>query len=434
MPLYKDPRTGDIKEFDNAAEAAGEGYFEEVKIDTEEFKLPEGSAAPNDLLYRENEEGQQVDSEGNVIEGGTFNLPIIKDADGNIWDPITETFKPPAEATPLSNATDDTSTDGEEIRITPGPSKAEEELANAESKALDIINSFLKTIEGSNIYTGSDTTPEFEEETETYTPTKDDAAALYPYFPSNILDGLIAKWTETGSIDIALATVRGSDEYAKAFPGIRREDGTLRMTEIQYLELKDGMKDALRTYNLNPDIFADEITSAISGDVDIQEFKARLEFGYEQLVNNKDQVLEIFNEQYGYAIDETSLFAMFISPTISTAVLENQILTSQILAEAEIATVSVGLTTAEKFVEADISQKDAAKVFARTDELSGLTGAAAGRGNTITEEQIALGVAGLSPQELGLVKRVAAQEASESAIQTGAATTQGGQVVGLVEE
>ena len=365
MPLYKDPRTGQTKEFDTSSEAAGEGYFEAV---VEEEELVPGME------------------------------------------------------------------DGGEISITPGLAKAEEELANAESKALEIINSFLKTLEGSNIYTGSDTTPEFEEETTTYTPTKDDAAALYPYFPSNILDGLIAKWTETGSIDIALATVRGSDEYAKAFPGIRREDGTLRMTEIQYLELKDGMKDALRTYNLNPDIFAEEITSAISGDVDIQEFKARLEFGYEQLVNNKDQVLEIFNEQYGYAIDETSLFAMFISPTISTAVLENQILTSQILAEAEIATVSVGLTTAEKFVEADISQKDAAKVFARTDELSGLTGAAAGRGNTITEEQIALGVAGLSPQELGLVKRVAAQEASESAIQTGAATTQGGQVVGLVEE
>ena len=367
MGLYKDPRTGQTKEFDTASEAAGEGYFEEVKLE------------------------DQVN-------------PDVIDAANNAGIPGME--------------------DGEEISISPGLSQAEIDLQNAESKALDIINSFLKTIEGSNIYTGSDTTPEFEEETETYTPTKDDAAALYPYFPSNILDGLIAKWTETGSIDIALATVRGSDEYAKAFPGIRREDGTLRMTEIQYLELKDGMKDALRTYNLNPDIFAEEITAAISGDVDIQEFKARLEFGYEQLVNNKDQVLEIFNEQYGYAIDETSLFAMFISPTISTAVLENQILTSQILAEAEIATVSVGLTTAEKFVEADISQKDAAKVFARTDELSGLTGAAAGRGNTITEEQIAL----------GLVKRVAAQEASESAIQTGAATTQGGQVVGLVEE
>ena len=91
MPLYKDPRTGDIKEFENSNEAAGEGYYEEVK-------LPEGT--DNDLLYRENEEGQQVDKDGNVIEGGTFDLPIIKDANGNIWNPITETFEPPAEATP----------------------------------------------------------------------------------------------------------------------------------------------------------------------------------------------------------------------------------------------------------------------------------------------------------------------------------------------
>ena len=111
MPLYKDPRTGDIKEFENSNEAAGEGYFEEVKIDTEEFKLPEGSAAVGgmqDMLYRENEEGQPIDMEGNVLDTGTFNLPVIKDANGNIWNPITETFEPPAEATPLSNATDGT--------------------------------------------------------------------------------------------------------------------------------------------------------------------------------------------------------------------------------------------------------------------------------------------------------------------------------------
>ena len=32
MGLYKDPRTGQTKEFDTASEAAGEGYFEEVKL------------------------------------------------------------------------------------------------------------------------------------------------------------------------------------------------------------------------------------------------------------------------------------------------------------------------------------------------------------------------------------------------------------------
>ena len=392
MPTFRDPRTGQTKQFDSASEAAGAGFYERV---------PDIEIDPA-LLEK--------------INNGTLDPSI----DFNIADPIEEE--------------EDKSALEEAGAIAYSNTTAQDELDAATNAALAIIQSLLSELEGSNIYTGSDTETKFEEETKTYTPTKEDAAALFPYFPDNIIEAIVNKWTETGSMDIALATVRASDDYAAAFPGIRREDGTLRMTEVQYLELKDGMKDALRTYNLNPDIFADEIINAISGDVDITEFQARLEFGYEQLINNKDQVLEIFNEQYGYAIDETSLFAMFISPTISTAVLENQILTSQILAEAEIATVTVGLSTAEKFVEADISQRDATKIFARTEELSGLTGAAAGRGGTITEEQIALGVAGLSPQELGLIKRVSAQEASESAVQTGAATTQGGQVVGLVED
>lgn len=310
------------------------------------------------------------------------------------------------------------------------------ELANAEAKALDIIQDFLKTFEGTNIYgdDDDDDDPKFEEETQTYKPTKDDAAALYPYFPSNILDDLIMKWTETGSIDIALATVRGGDAYAKAFPGIRREDNSLRMTEIQYLELKDSMKDQLRNYNLNPDVFANEIIEAITGDVNIQEFTARLQFGYEQLLNNKEQVLEVFNEQYGYGLDETVLFAMFISPEISQSVLENQILVSQILAEAEIATTEIGLSTAEKFVQANISQRDAAQVFSKTEELSGLVGVGARRGVSITEEDIATGLAGLSTEELALIRRTQATSASESSIQAGAATTQEGQVTGLVEE
>ena len=66
MGLYKDPRTGQTKEFDTSSEAAGEGYFEAV---VEEEELVPGME------------------------------------------------------------------DGEEISITPGPSQAEEELANAESKA-----------------------------------------------------------------------------------------------------------------------------------------------------------------------------------------------------------------------------------------------------------------------------------------------------------
>ena len=89
MGLYKDPRTWQTKEFDTASEAAGEGYFEEVKLE------------------------DQVN-------------PDVIDAANNAGIPGME--------------------DGEEISISPGLSQAEIDLQNAESKALEIINSFLKIV------------------------------------------------------------------------------------------------------------------------------------------------------------------------------------------------------------------------------------------------------------------------------------------------
>ena len=315
------------------------------------------------------------------------------------------------------------------------------ELSAAEQAALDLINNFLADMEGNNMYKTTEDDDDdlggddggFGEETQTYTPTKADAAALYPYYPSNLLDLMISSWTETGSIDIALATVRQSDAFEQAFPGIKREDGSLRMTEIQYLELKDDMKDQLRNYNLNPDIFADEIVEAIAGDVDKEEFAGRLSFGYNELINNKDVVLEVYREQFGMDLTEEALFAMFISTDISQAVLENQILTSQILAEAEIAGVGLGSEVATKFVKGKITQRQSAEIFQRAEQLSGLTRVAAGTGFDLTEEEIATGIAGLDSEQLKLIRSVEARAASLSSIQAGAAQARTGEVVGLEE-
>jgi len=320
--------------------------------------------------------------------------------------------------------------------------KSLNELSAAEAAALDIINNFLSDMEGNNMYNDTDDDDDddlggddggFGEETQTYTPTKADAAALYPYYPSNLLDLLISSWTETGSIDIALATVRQSDAFEQSFPGIKREDGSLRMKEIQYLELKDDMKDQLRNYNLNPDIFADEIVEAIAGDVDKEEFAGRLAFGYNELLNNKDIVKRIYMDEFNMDLTDEALFAMFISPDISQAVLENQILTSQILAEAEIAGVGLGSEVATKFVKGKITQRQSAEIFQRAEQLSGLTGVAAGAGFDLTEEEIATGIAGLDSEQLKLIRSVEARAASLSSIQAGAAQARTGEVVGLEE-
>ena len=314
---------------------------------------------------------------------------------------------------------------------------AQQALLDAEAATAKKINDLLAQLNQQQTQyppPGGASGPAFETETQSYTPTLGDAQALFPYFPGNILNIILDSWVDSGSIDLAIAQGRASEDYAKTFPGIKREDGSLRMTEIQYLEVKDAMKDSLRNYNLNPDIFQNEIIDAIQGDVDIQEFQGRLQFGYEQLINNRDVVLEVYRAEYGMDLTEEALFAMFISPEIATSVLENQILVSQILAEAEVADITLGKSTVQDFISAGISQEQARGLFRETEQLSGLTGVAAQMGQDLSQEDIASGLAGLSPEQLGLIKSAEARSASQSAVQAGAATTQAGQVTGLVEE
>lgn len=316
-------------------------------------------------------------------------------------------------------------------------SAAEQALLDAELAAQKLIDDLLAQLnnQGSQYPPpGGQGGPAFEESTQTYTPTLSDASALFPYFPSNILNIVLNTWVDTGSIDIAIAQGRASEDYAKTFPGIKREDGSLRMTEIQYLEVKDAMKDELRNYNLNPDVFENEIIDAISGDVDIQEFSGRLQFGYEQLLNNRDVVLEVYKAEFGMDLTEEALFAMFISPDIATSVLENNILVSQILAEAEVQDIKLGRSTVQEFISAGISQEQARSLFRETEQLSGLTGVAAQMGQDLTEEDIATGLAGLSPEQLSLITSAEARSAAQSAPTLGAVQTQTGQVTGLIAD
>ena len=233
-------------------------------------------------------------------------------------------------------------------------------------------------------------------------------------------------YVETGKIDIALANMRASEDYQKTFPGIAREDGTLRMTESEYYETKDVMKDTLRTYNLNPEVFAEDISQAIAGDVSAKEFAQRLEFGYSQIVNNIPAVKEVYFREYGLDLSDEALFGMFVSPNVAESVLQNQLLVSSIIAEAEAAGASLTKEGALAFAQAGVSQERAREIYGQVAQIEpGLSG--------MTTTAIARGIAGLDTDALATIRNLQARRASVSSAQLGAATTQAGEVVGLTE-
>lgn len=303
------------------------------------------------------------------------------------------------------------------------------ELRRAELSAENLVNEFLRQSKDMGLYSPPTASQVFDEEEVEEVPTSQELKALYPWMTDNMLNILIdgeGGYVETGKMNVALASMRASEEYAKAFPGIAREDGTLRMTESEYYETVDVMKDTLRDYNLNPEVFQNDIVSAIGGDVSAKEFAERLQFGYSQVVNNIPQVKEVYFREYGLDLSDEALFAMFVSPDIADSVLQNQILVSSIIAEAETAGASITKQGAMSFAQAGITQTQAREVFGQAVSIApGLS--------DMTTTAIARGIAGLDPEALANIRRGQAIRASASSPTTGAAQTQAGEVVGLTE-
>ncbi len=94
--------------------------------------------------------------------------------------------------------------------------------------------------------------------------TFEQAKGLYPYLDDRLIRKFMDKYAESGNERLALAEMRADPIMNDVYPGIKRTDGTLRMTEKEYVAAVDNMKATVRTYNLNPNEFQDDIVSDIT--------------------------------------------------------------------------------------------------------------------------------------------------------------------------
>ncbi len=259
---------------------------------------------------------------------------------------------------------------------------------------------------------------------------------LYPWLDDRLINLYLDKYTESGSERLAIAEMRADPMMEVVYPGIRDEDGTLKMTEQEYVFAVDSMKASLRKFNLNPNEFLDDITSAIAGKVAPLEFDERLEMGYEAVVNNIPEIKEAYLTNFGIDLPNESIFAMFVSPTVSKNILEGNIRASQILGEAESAGI-YGITSsaASNLVSQGLTQESARKGFlSASQSLTGIQAAARsqGRENITAVDYVEATQLG-SAEDVEALNRILAQQRSTSAVKTGAKKTQTGETTGLIE-
>ena len=156
------------------------------------------------------------------------------------------------------------------------------------------------------------------------------AQALFPWLPPALLDIYADAWARTGSPSLALAELRASSDYDQFFPGNRRDDGSLRLSEAEYLARVDGYKLALGQFNLVPENFAGHFTDMIVGGLTAGQFATRLSSAFNQIITSIPEIREFYSLNFGVAMSDEAIFASFLDPGLGNEILNQRISQAEI--------------------------------------------------------------------------------------------------------
>jgi|ETNvirenome_2_60_1030617.scaffolds.fasta_scaffold00083_12 hypothetical protein len=280
------------------------------------------------------------------------------------------------------------------------------------------------------------------EDEPTFVPTPKQIEDIVPWLAGKggLLQSYVDSYIETGNAEFALGAVRNTEEYALYYPGIKRVDGSLRMNEAQYEQVREGYYRILLENDLNPLVFeeAGKVSSLIAGDVSVSEFRTRIESARTAFTDNPiaQEIKDYYSANFQIDLTDNAVFAASLDPDISISILQNQISQSQLGAEAALRNLDLTTEQAQRLIQAGITQSGGQRLFARaSDYIQQLNRLrmVQGRPNEINLQDIINTEVQQDPAAQREQERILNQNKAISTAQAGAAQTQGGEVAGLTE-
>ena len=267
------------------------------------------------------------------------------------------------------------------------------------------------------------------------------ARALYPGLPNSFINLYAQYWKQTRDPQQAIAQTREDPQYDNIFPGNKTERGQIRYDEVTYFALEDSYIGTLAEYGIprgtSLNIMQNNFVKLIEGDVSALEFQQRVSDIYRGIQQNIPEVQAFYADNFGINLDEQSIFLGALDPTVGEDIVSGRITPAQIGGEARRAGFTISLEEAERIQRSGLTQTEARRLFATAGEqLPQLQELQAQRG-VQQEQRIGLtefteAAVFQSPEELGQIRRLQEEQASEFAPTTGAART-GRRVSGLTE-
>lgn len=149
--------------------------------------------------------------------------------------------------------------------------------------------------------------------------------SLYPWLKEI---GLPASWfQETAATSASdaevVAKLRQTSQYKSRFAGINRDDGSMRMTEAQYLDQEQSYRTLLKQYGITADHMDNpaDFAGFFQSDIDPNELKQRLDV-YDQVKSGGQDLRDAFYVYAGMRVGIDDLYAAAVDPAASQKLTE----------------------------------------------------------------------------------------------------------------
>lgn len=185
------------------------------------------------------------------------------------------------------------------------------------------------------------------------------------WLPPQLAQVWMQAWVETGDASLALDAVQRSDAYDVYFPGNRREDGSLRYSESEYLAMMEGFEDTILSLGVNPAVFRDDFVALIEGNVSVAEFNTRVQTIADRVLNQAPAIRDFFATHYAIDMTDAAIVAAALSPTLNTSLLNRQISVAEVGGQAALRGFGIDLDLATQIYEQGVTGAAAGQLFSQ---------------------------------------------------------------------
>jgi hypothetical protein len=176
--------------------------------------------------------------------------------------------------------------------------------------------------------------------------------------------------------------VRSLPEYESFFPGIKRDDGTIRYAEdpeLTYYTNVEAFRNTVIGAGMLPDVFGEEYIDLIKGDVSPNEFSARVNALEDRVLGQGPAIHNWYAANYGLDLTSQGILAGLMSSRVNDAILMRQITMAEIGGEAEMKDFDITTQFVGMLEQQGMNRAEAQQFFGTAEAILPVLGALAQR-------------------------------------------------------